>query len=76
MNLTPVVLATPATVASGDAFLLASDRICECVTETELEIELSKALTPADWLRTIEFRMRSKAMEPPGNYAAVAVMVP
>jgi serine/threonine protein phosphatase PrpC len=70
----PVVLPAPAAVQAGDAFLLASDGFWEYVTETEMEVELSKAMTPGDWLRTMERRLRAKASADFDNYSAVAVL--
>jgi serine/threonine protein phosphatase PrpC len=71
----PTVAAAVA-VEPGDAFLLASDGFWEYVTETEMEVELSKALTPGDWLRTMEIRLRARAGAGAenDNYSAVAVL--
>jgi serine/threonine protein phosphatase PrpC len=70
------VLAAPVPVVSGDAFLLASDGFWEYVTETEMEIELSKAMTPGEWLSTMEFRLRLKIAGDNDNYSAIAAFVP
>jgi serine/threonine protein phosphatase PrpC len=70
----PTVLSAALPLQAGDAFLLASDGFWEYVTETEMEIELSKAMTPADWLRTMERRLRTKANGDFDNYSAVAVL--
>jgi serine/threonine protein phosphatase PrpC len=71
----PSVLASPVATQPGDAFLLASDGFWEYVTETEMEVELSKAIAPGDWLRTMERRLRAKAALDHDNYSAVAVFV-
>jgi serine/threonine protein phosphatase PrpC len=62
-------------IESGDAFLLASDGFWEFVSETEMEVELSKAMTPGDWLRTMERRLLTEAPSGHDNYSAVAVLV-
>ena len=71
----PTVLPVPSEVTTGDAFLLASDGFWEYVTETEMEIELSKAAAPADWLKTMQRRLVARAAPDHDNYSAIAVLV-
>jgi serine/threonine protein phosphatase PrpC len=66
-------LPKPIPVQPGDAFLLASDGFWELLTEVEMEIEYSKARTPSDWLRGMEFRLFRKIAAESDNYSAVAV---
>ncbi|MBM3812647.1 MAG: serine/threonine-protein phosphatase [Acidimicrobiia bacterium] len=70
----PAVLPLPVALRSGDAFLLASDGFWEYVTETEMEVELSKAAGPAGWLQGMRSRLKRKASGDFDNYSAVAVM--
>ncbi len=63
----------PTPIDPGDAFLLCSDGFWELVTEVEMEIEYSKARTPSDWLRGMEFRLFRKITPESDNYSAVAV---
>jgi serine/threonine protein phosphatase PrpC len=72
----PAILREPIEIHYGDAFLLATGGFWEFVTETEMEVELSKALAPSDWLRTMELRIRDKVPGDHDNYSAVAVFTP
>jgi serine/threonine protein phosphatase PrpC len=72
----PAILREPIEIHYGDAFLLATGGFWEFVSETEMEVELSKALTPYDWLRTMELRLRDKVSRDHDNYSAVGIFVP
>lgn len=58
----------------GDAFLLCSDGVWEYVYDQEMEMELSKAGTPQEWIAGIEQRLKSRARERNDNYTLVCGM--
>lgn len=74
-NFRPAIHPAPQPLASGDAFLLATDGFWEYVNETEMEIEFAKAVTVEDWLKRMELRLRSRASGDHDNYSALAVIV-
>jgi PPM family protein phosphatase len=59
----------------GDAFLLASDGFWECVTESEMEQDLSAARNSEAWIGKMEARVRQRAAADHDNYSAIAVRV-
>ena len=60
----------------GDAFLLCSDGFWEYVFEQEMEIDLSKSETPAQWLSFMAKRvlLRTENLNN-DNFTAICVMV-
>lgn len=58
----------------GDAFLLCSDGVWEYVYDQEMEMELSKAGTPEEWIAGIEQRLKARAREKHDNYTLVCGM--
>lgn len=68
-----VSLEKPRPVGEGDAFLLCSDGFWEEVHEIEMELELAKADSAADWLRGMEARVIPRQGKQLDNYSAVAV---
>ncbi|MCI0489334.1 MAG: protein phosphatase 2C domain-containing protein [Blastocatellia bacterium] len=56
-----------------DAFLLCVDGFWEYVFETEMEVDYSKAVDPADWLAKMESRITRRADENHDNYTAIGV---
>jgi PPM family protein phosphatase len=71
----PNIEAAARTLAPGDAFLLCTDGFWEYVTETEMEIELSKSAGPEDWLRSMESRLRRAVASGNDNYSATGIFV-
>ncbi|MGH8728971.1 MAG: PP2C family protein-serine/threonine phosphatase, partial [Burkholderiales bacterium] len=59
----------------GDAFLLCSDGLWEYVTETEMQSDLPKSRSAADWLARLELRVVDRADGRGDNYSAIAVFV-
>ena len=64
-----------AEVIPGDAFLLCSDGFWEFVYNEEMQADLLKAETPAQWVRLMLLRHIRRT--PPGNdnFSAIAVFV-
>lgn len=58
----------------GDAFLLCSDGVWEYVYDQEMEMELSKAQTPKEWLLGMEQRLLARARENNDNYTLICGM--
>lgn len=59
----------------GDAFLLCSDGFWEYVLELEMELDLSKAETPSDWISLLTARLSKKVDGKNDNYSAIAIFV-
>jgi PPM family protein phosphatase len=68
------VIPAPVPIGRGDAFLLCTDGFWENVVETEMEIDLSKSATPADWLHYMENRLQERVSGAFDNYTAAAVL--
>ncbi len=58
-----------------DTFLLCSDGLCEYVGEHEMEADLGKSRSPADWLGRLESRVAERAGGKGDNYSAIAVFI-
>ncbi|WEK53126.1 MAG: protein phosphatase 2C domain-containing protein [Candidatus Cohnella colombiensis] len=65
----------PVQVKPGDAFLLCSDGFWEYVTETEMEVDLSKSTTPEQWLNRMNDRLVRRAKPDHDNYSSIAIIV-
>jgi serine/threonine protein phosphatase PrpC len=59
----------------SDAFLLASDGFWECVTEPEMENDLTATPNSQEWIQTMEERVKQRALPEHDNYSAIAVRV-
>jgi len=57
------------------AFLLCTDGFWEYVLETEMEIELSKAVSPVSWIQGMVQRLGGRVPEDHDNFSAAAVFV-
>lgn len=62
-------------IQKGDAFLLCTDGFWESITETEMEIELTKSDCPSVWVRRMENRILDCAQRDLDNYSAIAIFV-
>jgi len=71
----PTMPEFPRHVAAEDVFLLCTDGFWEYVTETEMEVDLTKSTSPVDWLKLMEKRVLSKVSGTYDNYSALAVFV-
>lgn len=60
------------TLEDGDALLLCSDGFWQYVFETEMELDLCKAGTAADWLRAMLLRLTRRSMLDGDNLTAWA----
>ena len=69
----PTVQKEPQRLCPQDAFLLCVDGFWEYVLETEMEVDYSKAVDPADWLAKMESRIARRADESHDNYTAIGV---
>lgn len=66
----------PIELMPGDAFLLCSDGFWEYVFEQEMEIDLSKSETPAEWISYMTKRILLRTEKVNNdNFTAVCVMV-
>jgi PPM family protein phosphatase len=65
----------PVVIGRGDAFLLCTDGFWEYVLEPEMEADLKKALSSADWLSRMENRLLSRVEAKHDNYTALAVLI-
>lgn len=66
-------LAAPIAARPGDALLLCSDGWWDHVLETEMELDLAAARSPAEWLQRMEDRLLERASGDYDNYTAIAV---
>ncbi len=64
----------PVSLRRDDAFLLCSDGFWEYVYEQEMEEDLARAATPANWLDLMEKRLLTRAEEDCDNYSALAII--
>ncbi len=75
----PEISTTPWTLQPGDRFLLCTDGFWELITETALQIELSRSRTPTQWLQHAEHRLKIEAQtryqNRHDNYTATAIFV-
>ena len=65
----------PVTVQDGDAFLLCSDGFWEYVYEIEMEADLLKSASAADWLRHMVKRLLLRSGNSGDNYTAVCGII-
>lgn len=68
------VTQAPVPIGKGDAFLLCTDGFWENVIETEMEVDLSKSASPAEWLGYMESRLQERVSGSFDNYTAAAVL--
>jgi len=68
-------VAEPVDLAVGDAFLLCSDGFWEYVYETEMAVDLAKAVDVRDWLDRMAARLPGRVPAGHGNHSALAVWV-
>ena len=68
------VISEPVLIGRGDAFLLCTDGFWENVIEAEMEIDLSKSASPAEWLKYMEDRLQERVSGGFDNYTAAAVL--
>jgi serine/threonine protein phosphatase PrpC len=59
----------------GDAFLLASDGLWECVTEPEMEEDFRASKNSRAWIGKMTARVNKRAMPDHDNYSAIAVKI-
>lgn len=69
----PEILAKEQILYRGDVFLLCTDGFWEFVTESEMEVDLSKDSSPQGWLSDMGSRLTERAPEGNDNYTALAV---
>ncbi|MDF2926044.1 MAG: serine/threonine protein phosphatase [Paenibacillaceae bacterium] len=74
-DIRPEIHAAKETPAAGDAFLLCTDGFWEYVKELEMELDLSKSLTPEQWLKLMCVRLCGRVDGDHDNYTAAAVFV-
>lgn len=60
-------------VEAGDAFLLCTDGLWQCVGETAMARILDQCTLPEEWLRGLEGAVLAAAQEGQDNYSAVAI---
>lgn len=65
--------ATDFEIAGGDVFLLCTDGFWEYIDETAMEEALVAAVSPADWLRTMEAQVRARGGPEQDNFSALAI---
>ena len=68
-------VAPPQRLLAGDAFLLCTDGFWEYVLETQMETDLARAQTPAQWLTLMEQRLLACARSNHDNYTATGIYV-
>lgn len=66
---------SPTPVQPGDVFLLSTDGFWEYLSDAEIEVDLSKAVSPSDWLSRMEQRLLDCVDGEHDNYTAQAIFV-
>lgn len=78
-DLRPTIQKEQQPLATGDAFLLCTDGFWEMVLESEMEADLGQAVTPQEWLQTMQARILKRSSRDTGrqhdNFTAMAVFV-
>lgn len=69
------VISEPFVTAAGDAFLLCTDGLWDCVEEPAMEADLLNAQSPQDWLDRLRRRVIAADRDSQDNYSALAVWV-
>jgi serine/threonine protein phosphatase PrpC len=70
-DLRPTILEHPRNLARGTSFLMCTDGFWENVTETEMEVDFTKAEAPGDWLQWMTDRVMDRITEESDNYTAI-----
>ncbi len=71
----PDVVAQPFDTRDGDAFLMCSDGLWDCIEEPLLEADLQHATSPQDWLDRLQRRVSDAARASQDNFSAIAVWI-
>lgn len=72
-DLKPTVEKRVHPVRPGDAFLLCTDGFWEYVLETEMGVDLAKAVDPAAWLNLMEKRLLTRVENDYDNYSVITI---
>jgi serine/threonine protein phosphatase PrpC len=72
-GINPSIERKPFAIEPGDAFLLCTDGVWECVSEAEMGRILKEYALPEEWLRNLEGAVLAGAQAGHDNYSAVAI---
>ena len=67
----PTILQQPRTLARGTSFLMCTDGFWENITETEMEVDFTKADKSGEWLVWMTDRVMERITEDSDNYTAI-----
>lgn len=71
----PEVASSASRIKKGDAFLLCTDGFWEYVTETKMEVALSKSTGAEGWIARMERTLKTEAEGEHDNYSAMGLIV-
>jgi len=71
----PEVLATPVYLADGDAFLLCTDGLWNCIPDRDILALRQASSTVEEWVRQLELQVKSSTLSDKDNYTALGVWV-
>jgi len=71
----PEVLKTPVYLADGDAFLLCTDGVWNCVSDHDILELLRTSLNVEEWVRKLESRVKESPLPDKDNYTAIGVWI-
>jgi serine/threonine protein phosphatase PrpC len=67
----PTILEQPRNLIRGTSFLMCTDGFWENITETEMEVDFSKAEASGEWLAWMTDRVMERLTEDSDNYTAI-----
>jgi len=71
----PEILAAPVHLADGDAFLVCTDGLWNCVPDRDILALRQSASSVEHWVRQLESRVKASAIEDKDNYTAIGVWI-
>src|SRR5258708_11203657 len=72
----PTILEQPRNLIRGTSFLMCTDCFWENITETEMEVDFTKAEAPGAWLRWMADRVMGRIPEDSDTYTALLAAFP
>jgi len=74
-DVAPEVLEKPVYLADGDAFLLCTDGVWNCVSDHDILELLRTSSSVEEWVRKLESQIREAVLDDKDNYTAIGVWV-
>jgi len=71
----PEILAAPVSLADGDAFLLCTDGLWNCIPDHDILALCQASSSVEHWVRQLESRLQAAAVAHQDNYTAIGVWI-